>query len=170
MNRARIIRLIALPATVLLIAGGGAATASRIAHTANSPAAQVRAAELTLFRALAAHNTHAAGRLFARDFQLIDVTGTAETRAEYLTNIGGQIDIVKFEPVSPIRVRMHGSSAVARVKLHVKVIVGGQTTEGGAWNTDLLERRHGRWLVVWAQTTAIPNNIGLFVESLKTQS
>jgi hypothetical protein len=170
MNRARITRLIAFPAMTVVLGAVAAATAARMGQPASSPAAQVRTAELTLFRAVAAHNTHAAGALFAPDFQLIDVTGTAETRAEYLTNIGGQIDIMKFEPVSPIRVRVHGNSAIARVKLHVKVIAGGQTTEGGAWNTDLLERRHGHWLVVWAQTTAIPNNIGLFIESLKPQS
>jgi Domain of unknown function (DUF4440) len=167
MNHAKITRLITLPATVLVLAGVAVATPIAIAGTASSPADQVRTAERALFRAVVAHDTHAAGALLAPDFQLIDVTGTAETRAEDLTNIGGQIDFVKENPVSPIRVRVHGESAVARVKVHLKVMAGGQTLEGGAWNTDLLERRQGHWQLVWSQTTAIPNNEGLFIQSLK---
>ena len=139
---------------------------THIAGTASSPADQVHAAERTLFRAVVAHDTHAAGALLAPDFQLIDVTGTAETRAEYLTNIGGQIDFAKDNPVSSIRVRVQGNSAVARVKLHLKVVADGQTTDSGAWNTDLFERRQGHWQLVWSQTTAIPNNEGLFIQSI----
>ena len=167
MNRKRITHLIALPAVMLPLAGVAAAASSRTAYTASSPAAQVRAAERDLFRAVGAHDTHAAGGLLAPDFQLIDVTGTAETRAEYLTNIGGQIDFVKNDPVSPIRVRVYGNSAVARVKLHLKVIAGGTTTDSGGWNTDLYKRRQGHWQLVWSQTTAIPNNLPLFIQSLQ---
>jgi hypothetical protein len=136
------------------------------AGTATSPANQVRTTERALLRAVAAHDTHAARAMLAPNFQLIDVTGTPETRTEYLTNIGGQIDFVKDNPVSPISVRVHGISAVARVKLHLKVVAGGQTTDSGAWTTDLLERRQGHWQLVWSQTTAIPNNEALFIQSL----
>ena len=167
MSRTKITRLIALPAVILAPAGLAAAASSRTAHSAGSPAAQVRAVERALFRAVVAHDTHAAGALLAPDFQLIDVTGTAETRAEYLTNIGGQIDFVKNDPVSPIRVRVNGNSAVARVKLHLKVVAGGTTADSGGWNTDLFERRQGHWQLVWSQTTAIPNNFPLFIQSLE---
>ena len=61
---------------------------------------------------------------------------------------------------------MHGNSVVARVKLHLKLVAGGQTTDSGAWTTDLFERRQGHWQLVWSQTTAIPNNEGLFIQSL----
>ena len=166
MNRAKITRHITLPATVLALVGAAVATSIAIAGTASSPANQVRTAERTLLAAAAAHDTNAAGTLLAPDFQLIDVTGTAETRAEYLTNIGGQIDFVKDNPVSPITVRAHGNSAVARVKLQLKVVAGGQTTDSGAWNTDLFERRQGHWQLVWSQTTAIPTDEGLFIQSL----
>ena len=145
---------------------GAVAAAARTAHTADSPANQVRAAERNLLRAVVAHDTQAAGALLAPDFQGIDVTGTAETRADDLANIGGAIDFVKDEPISPIRVRMHGDSAVARVKLAFKVVAGGQTVKHDAWATDVFERRHGNWQVVWEQTTAIPNNLGLFIQSL----
>jgi hypothetical protein len=136
------------------------------AGTATSPANQVRTTERALLRAVVAHDTHAARAMLAPNFQLIDVTGTPETRTEYLTNIGGQIDFVNDNPVSPISVRVHGISAVARVKLHLKVVAGGQTTDSGAWTTDLLERRQGHWQLVWSQTTAIPNNEALFIQSL----
>jgi Domain of unknown function (DUF4440) len=164
MNRAKITRLVTLPATVLVLAGVAVVTPIAIAGTAKSPADQVRRAERTLLLGCARHPT--AGAMLAPGFQLIDVTGTAETRAEYLTNIGGQIDFVKDNPVSPISVRVYGNNAVARVKLHLKVTAGGQTTDSGAWNTDLFGRRQGHWQLVWSQTTAVPNNEGLFIQSL----
>lgn len=170
MNRARITRLIAFPAMIVVLGAAAAATTAQTAHIASSPASQVRAAERALLRAVVAHNTQAAGTLLAPDFQGIDPTGTAGTRADNLANIGGAIDFVKAEPVSPITVRAHGDSAVARVKVAFKVIAHGQTVEHGAWTTDVFERRHGHWQVVWEQTTAIPNNIGLFIQSLMPQS
>jgi hypothetical protein len=170
MNRTRITRLIALPAMIVVLGAVAAVTAARTSHSARSPANQVRTAERTLLRAVVAHDTRAAGALLAPDFQGIDVTGTAGTRADNLANIGGAIDFVKAEPLSPIRVRVHGNSAVARVKLAFKVVARGQTVEHGAWTTDVFERRHGNWQVVWEQTTAIPNNIGLFIQSLMPQS
>jgi hypothetical protein len=170
MSYTKITRLIALPAAILAFAGIAAAASSRTAHSTTSPAAQIRATERTLLRATVAADTHTAGTLLAPDFQLIDVTGGAETRAVDLATIGGDVDFVTLRPISPIRVRVHGSSAVARVKLHFKVVARGQTVEHDGWTTDLFERRHGRWLLVWSQSTAVPNNPALFVESLKPQS
>ena len=34
------------------------------------------------------------------------------------------------------------------------------------WFTALYERRHGRWQIVWEQATAIPNDVGLFIQSI----
>ena len=166
MIHAKITRVIALPATILVLAGAVVATPMALAGPATSPANQVRTTERALLRAVVAHDTHAAGALLAPDFQLIDVTGTPETRTEYLATIGGQIDFVKDNPVSPISVHVHGNNAIARVKLHLKVVAGGQTTDSGAWTTDLLERSRGHWRLVWSQTTAIPNNEALFIQSL----
>ena len=175
MNRARITHLIALPATVLVLAGVTAATPLAIAAatpmanagTATSAADQVRTAERTLLRAAVAGDTHTAGALLAPDLQLIDVTGTAETRAEYLANVGGAVDFVTIKPIEPISVRVHGDSAVARLKLKFKVVAHGQTVQHGGWTTDLWERRDGRWQLVWSQTTAIPDHLGLFIRSLQ---
>src|SRR5690349_12940738 len=147
MKRARITYLIALPAAVLMLAGTGTAIATANAGTGSSAADQVRTAERTLLRAEVDGNTHTAGALLARDLQLIDPTGGAGTRADDLANIGGRVDFVTVKPIKPISVRMHGDSAVARLKLKFKVVAFGQTVQHDAWTTDLWERRDGRWLL-----------------------
>jgi hypothetical protein len=167
MKRARITYLIALPAAVLVLAGAAYATASANTDTGRSPADQVRTAERTLLRAELDADTHTAGRLLAPDLQLIDVTGAAETRADELATIGGGVDFVALEPIGPISVRVHGDSAVARVKLKFKVVVGGVTVQHEGWMTGLFEQRDARWQVVWSQTTAVPTNLDLFIQSLQ---
>jgi hypothetical protein len=167
MKRARITYLIALPAAVLVLAGAAYATASANTDTGRSAADQVRTAERTLLRAELDADTHAAGRLLAPGLQLIDVTGAANTRADYLAAIGGGVDFVTLKPIGPISVRMQGDSAVARVKLRFKVVAQGQTVQHEGWTTDLFERRNGRWQLVWSQSTAVPNNLGLFIQSLQ---
>ncbi|HEY1320246.1 MAG TPA: nuclear transport factor 2 family protein [Streptosporangiaceae bacterium] len=175
MNRARITHLIALPATVFVLAGLTAAAPTAIAAaartanvgTARSAADQVRTAERMLLRAAVDGDTHAAGALLAPDFQLIDVTGTPETRADYLANIGGGVDFVTLKPIKPISVRVYGGNAVARVKLRFKVAAHGQTVQHQGWTTDLFERRNGHWKVVWSQSTAIPHHLDLFIQSLQ---
>ena len=82
------------------------------ARTARSAAGQVRTAERTLLRAAVNGDTRTAGALLASDLQLIDVTGTPETRADYLANIGGGVDFVTLRPFKPISVRVHGDNGV----------------------------------------------------------
>jgi hypothetical protein len=175
MNRTRITHLITLPATVLVLAGVTAATPIAIAAatpaanagTARSAADQVRTAERTLLRAAVDDDTHTAGALLAPDLQQIDVTGTPETRADDLANIGGGIDFVTLKPIKPISVRVYGDNAVARVKLRFKVVAHGVTVQHNGWTTDLFERRDGHWKVVWSQSTAVPDHLGLFIRSLQ---
>ena len=167
MKRARITFLIALPAAVLMLAGAGAATANANAGTGRSAPDQVRTAEQTLLRAMVDGNTHTAGALLAPDLQLIDPTGRAETRADDLADIGGGLDFVTIKPIEPIGVRVHGDTAVARLKLTFKVVAFGQTVQHDGWTTDLWERRDGRWRLVWSQTTAVPNHLDLFIQSLQ---
>ena len=167
MKRARITYLIALPAAVLVLAGAAYATASANTDTGRSAADQVRTAERTLLRAELDADTHTAGRLLAPDLQLIDVTGTPETRADYLATIGGGVDFVTLKPVKPISVRVYGNHAVSRVKLKFKVVAQGLTVQHGGWTTDLWRRHNGRWKLVWSQTTAVPNNLDLFIQSLQ---
>jgi Domain of unknown function (DUF4440) len=169
MNHARITRLIALPVTILVLAGVTAATLAANADTGTgrSAADQVRTAERTLLRAAVNGNIRTAGALLAPDLQLIDVTGTPETRTDYLANIGGGIDFVTLKPIQPISVRVFGDNAVARVKLKFKVVAHGQTIQHEGWTTDLFQRRDGHWKVVWSQSTAIPDHLGLFIRSLQ---
>jgi Domain of unknown function (DUF4440) len=167
MKRARITYLIALPAAVLVLAGAAYATASANAGTGRSAADQVRTAERTLLRAAVDADTHTAGKLLAPGLQLIDVIGTAETRADYLATIGGGVDFVTLQPIDTISVRVHGDSAVSRVKLKFKVVAQGQTVQHEGWTTGLFELRDGRWQLVWSQNTAVPNNLGLFIQSLQ---
>ena len=167
MNRARITYLIALPATILVLAGTAAAIPIATAGTGRSAADQVRTAERTLLRAAVDGDTHTAGALLAPDLQLIDVTGTPETRADYLANIGGGVDFVTLKPIKPISVRVHGNDAVARVKLRFNVVAHGQTLQHEGWTTDLFERSDGRWKLVWSQSTAIPDHLDLFIRSLQ---
>ena len=168
MNRARITRLIALPATVLVLAGLTAATPIAIAAanpkpmagTPASAADQVRTAERTLLRAAVDGDTRTAATLLAPDLQLIDVTGGTQTRADDLANIGGGIDFLTLKPIKPISVRVYGDNAVARVKLRFKVVAHGLTLLHAGWTTDLFERRDGRWQVVWSQATASAGDDG----------
>jgi len=167
MKRARITYLIALPAAVLVLAGAGVAAANANAGTGRTAADQVRSAERTLLRAAVDGDTRTAGTLLAPDLQQINVTGTANTRADYLATIGGGVDFVTLKPIEPISVRVHGDSAVARVKLQFKVVAGGVTVQHEGWTTDLFERHDGRWRVVWSQSTAVPNHLDLFIQSLQ---
>ena len=173
MNRTRITHVIALPAMALVFGGVTAMTPMAFAGTAGPAAAQartadqVRTAERTLLRAAVDGNTHTAGALLASDFQQIDVTGTPETRADYLANIGGGLDFVTLKPVKPISVRVHGNIAIARVKLKFKVVAHGTTVQHEGWTTDVFQRRDGHWKLVWSQSTAIPHHLDLFIRSLQ---
>ena len=44
---------------------------------------------------------------------------------------------------------------------------GGTRVTHKGWITELWERRAGRWLLVWEQATAIPNNFDLFLQSIE---
>jgi hypothetical protein len=85
--------------------------------------------------------------------------------------VSGRDDYLVFEPASPITVRLSGDSAALRYQVSFDLVVGGDTrvTHKG-WITELYERRHGHWQIAWEQATAIPNDFGLFVESIKPVS
>jgi hypothetical protein len=173
MNRTRITHVIALPAIALVFGGVTAAAPVALAGTPRPApgqvrvAGQVRAAERTLLRAAVNGDTHTARALLASDFQQIDVTGTPETRADYLATIGGGVDFVILKPIKPISVRVYGNHAVTRVKLKFKVVAQGLTVQHDGWTTDLWRRHDGRWKLVWSQTTATPNHLDLFIQSLQ---
>ena len=118
----------------------------------------------------------AAGNLVSSDTSSVTISigspgtnpgGGTLARDEYLDSIqAGDIDYLVFEPVSPIAVRLSGDSASLRFEVNFDLVVSGTRLTHQAWITELYERRHGHWQIVWEQATAIPNDFGLFVESL----
>ena len=161
-------RLLAVLAVIAALAVAGAAAASRTASRGTTSSAdQVRTAVRTLARAAVDADTAKARPLLAPDFQLIDVLGTIETRADYLTTIGGAVDFVSINVVSPITVRVYGNTAVARYQEAFEAVAGPDRVKHRAWTTDLFEQRHGRWQFVWSQTTPTPNDPALLIRALK---
>jgi hypothetical protein len=156
-------------AAVAALAAGAGVAAS---HGGSSEANNLRALEKTRLHALVDADTATARTLIAPDFQLINPGGGTSSRDDYMDAVkAGIIDYLVFEPSSPIAVRLSGDSAALRYQVSFDLVVGGDThvTHQG-WITELWERRHGRWLIVWEQATAIPNDFGLFVESIEPVS
>jgi hypothetical protein len=161
--------LVLAASAVALLAGAAGVAAS---HGHSSQADRLRAIERTRLHALVDADTATARKLIAPDFQLINPGGAVSSREDYMDAIqAGVIDYLVFEPSSPIAVRLSGDSAALRFQVSFDLVVGGDTrvTHQG-WITELYERRHGRWQIVWEQATAIPNDFGLFVDSIRPVS
>ena len=150
-------------AAALLIA----ATAVAAGH-GSSQADRLRAIEQKRTQALADADTATARQLMADDFQLINPGGAAQSREQLLGAVkAGVLDFIGNGPASPITVRQYGNAAVLRYQRNFDLVIAGTRLTHKAWSTELYERRHGRWQIVWEQTTAVPNRPDLFLESLK---
>lgn len=167
-HKALVLALIATAVGCLTAAAFASVPATR--GTRAAAADQIRTAVTTSLRAAVDADTGTARRLLAPDFQLIDPLGAPESKKAYLDTIAGAVDFVSIKPVSPIKVRLYGNTAVARFQGAWEVVAGPDKLQHRAWTTDLFERRQGRWLLVWSQTTATPNNPDLFVQALKGHS
>ena len=166
MSRRRSMQRHALAAVVLtLVVATGVVTAS---SASSSQADRLRAIETTRLQALVDADTATARRLTAPDFQVINPAGAPLSRDDFLGGVqAGVIDFLALEPGSPMAVRLSGDSATLRYRTRFDVVAGGTHVTHDAWTTALYERRSGRWQIVWAQTTAIPNRPDLFIESIK---
>ena len=154
-------------AVALVAAAAGAMTASSAPKSRASQADRVRAIERARLKALVAADIPAARKAMAADFQLINPTGDALTRDDFLGAVrAGIVDFTVLKVISPIRVRLAGNSATLRYLAHFDVVAGGTRVAHDGWTTALYERRHGHWRVVWEQTTAIPNDPDLFLQSI----
>jgi hypothetical protein len=150
-----------------LVLAGGVVTVSSAAPGRSSQANRLRAIETTRLQALVDADTATARRLTAPDFELINPAGSPLSRDDFLGGVrAGVIDFLSIRPSSPIAVRLSGNSATLRYRTTFDLIVGGTHLTHEAWTTALYERRNGRWRIVWEQTTAVPNNPDLFLESL----
>ena len=160
-------RLLATLVLALVIAGGAVA-ASQASGRHTSQADRLRAIERTRLKALVAADTTKARTLIADDFQLVNPGGGTSNRKDYMDALqAGVIDYLVFEPASPIAVRLHGDSASLRFMVNFDLTVGGDRFTHQAWLTELYERRHGHWRIVWEQATAIPNDFDLFAASIR---
>jgi hypothetical protein len=158
--------LAALAAAVVV-----AAAAVTVSSASPSQADRLRAIETTRLQALVDADTATARELTAPDFQVINPAGAPLSRDDFLGAVGaGAIDFLALEPSSPIEVRLSGDSATLRYRTVFDLVVGGTHLTHQAWTTALYERQGGRWQIVWGQTTAIPNQPALFIESLEPVS
>lgn len=159
-----VLKCLLVATAALALASTGSAGRSA---PARSQADGIRALERALLQATVAGDTAAVRALLAPDFQLIDPFGSPESRAVYLQTIGGGVDFVRLEPVSPFKVVTAGTTALVRFRARFAVQVGPDRLDHAGWVTDVLQRRNGRWLFVWSQVTATPNDPGLFARALK---
>jgi Domain of unknown function (DUF4440) len=155
---------------VALVVGAGVVMASSASSASPSQADRLRAIETTRLQALVDADTATARKLTAPDFQLINPAGAPLSRDDFLGGVdAGVIDFLAIEP-SSIAVRLSGDSATLRYQTAFDVVAGGTHVTHEAWTTALYERRDGRWQIVWEQSTAIPNDLDLFIESIKPVS
>jgi hypothetical protein len=133
-----------------------------------SDADRLRAIEQNRTQALVDADTATARRLMAGDFQGINPAGDPLSREDLLGAVkAGVLDFLVDGPASPISVRLFGNAAALRYQRNFDLVVAGTRLTHKAWSTELYERRHGHWQIVWEQTTAVPNKPDLFLESLK---
>ena len=159
-------RIILAAVALAVVIGAGAMTVASA-----KPHAGLRAIEASRLKALVDADIPAARKLMAADFQLINPGGDAQSREDLLGAVkAGVLDFHAVDPVGPIAIRRAGSSATLRYRAHFDLTVGGTHLAHDAWTTILYERRHGHWREAWEQTTAIPNDPDLFLQSLLPKS
>jgi hypothetical protein len=163
----RVLAMLAAVAAALLIAASAVA-ATRGSEQGSSQADRLRAIEHKRTQALNDADTATARKLMADDFQLINPGGAPQSREELLGAVkAGVLDFLENNPASAITVRLYGDAAVLRYQRNFDLVIAGTRLTHKAWSTELYERRHGRWQIMWEQTTAVPNKPDLFLESLK---
>jgi len=162
----RAMALLAAVAAALLVAA--AVAGAHGSGSGSSQADRLRATEHKRVQALVDADTTTARRLMADDFQGINPAGDPLSREDLLGAVkAGVLDFLVDAPASPITVRQYGNAAVLRYQRNFDLVIAGTRLTHKARSTELYERRHGRWQIVWEQTTAVPNRPDLFLESLK---
>jgi len=137
-----------LPFVATSCGGGNGSTAGT---TANGSADAVRATERQRIRALLRHDLDVTEKLHAADFELINPLGEVVSREDYIDS-GAAFAYTVWKIISPIRVRVHGDSAVIRYESEIEI----HGMRGHDWHTDFYEKRDGRWQIVWSQATGAP--------------
>jgi hypothetical protein len=136
--------VVALP---LMSCGGG----SDQRATTKSAADVIRDTERARIHALVMHDMRRARALHADDFVLSAPTGDTFTKQTYLDGVGsGRFDYVLWQPISPMRVRLHGDEAKVEYRSKIAFAGFGKPTE--QTHHDTYARRRGRWLIVRSVT------------------
>jgi hypothetical protein len=136
---------------------GDSSSSERTASSAQAPssaqatASILRATERQRLHALLHHDLDTAQRLHADDFELINPLGETVSREDYIDS-GAAFAYKVFRPISPIRVRVHGDSAVIRYKAVIEI----HGIRGHFWDTERYEKRNGQWKIVRSQATSAP--------------
>ena len=96
-------------------------------------------------------------RLHADGFETVNPGGQALSKPEYLNGLGaGFIEYRNWEPDSDISVSIYGDGAVLHYRSYVEMAVQGEAQPRQRfWQTDVYEKRDGRWQAVWSQSTRI---------------
>ena len=129
---------------VVVGCGGGNSSGSGMA----ADAAAVRATEQQRLHALLHDDLETASKLHADDFELINPLGETSSKEAYIDS-GEAFAYTIWKPISPMRVRVNGDSAVIRYESELEI----HGTRGNYWHTDYYEKRNGQWQIVWSQTT-----------------
>ena len=140
--------------TLACLVGGIVVAATDV--NAQGESTKLRAIERERLRALVDANMATARRLHADDFQLINPNGGSMSKEKYLGNIAsGDLDYLEWNP-EEIQVRLNGDSAVIRYLAHLRVSLKGSPGRPVTfWHTDLYEKRHGQWQIVWSHATQV---------------
>jgi hypothetical protein len=151
--RARLTKKVVVLAAfgLTVIAGGCAIDQSSKGEAAQSTAAVVRNVERQRLHALLTHDLDTAEKLHAADFELINPLGETASKEQYIDS-GAAFGYTMWKPISTIRVRVHGDSAVIRYESELEL----HGSRGHYWHTELYEKRDGVWKIVWSQATGAP--------------
>jgi hypothetical protein len=167
----RLTRRLTLAVLAALALATAVVTGSSASPGSSSQAERLRAIETTRLQALVDADTATARKLMAPDVQVINPAGVPLSREDLLGAVDADVlDFLVIEPSAPIEVRLSGESATLRYRTAYDVVLGPTHVTHKAWTTALYERRAGRWQIVREQTTAIPNNLDLFIQSIEPVS
>jgi len=154
--RPRLAAALLICATVLV----GAAIHALVSPSRDTPniaesRLQVLALDQRMQRDVEHGDTADLDRLLATDFKLVTPKGELLTRDGYLLALAsGALVFNVVEPAPPIRIFTDGDQAVVAYSLKFDVSAGRTTLKHEAWQTTVWEKRHGRWWMIWSQTTA----------------
>jgi hypothetical protein len=143
---------------VAVSAVAGAAPTRSAGPPGDSPVAQdLRQIERSRLAALVDADMAVVEALHADHFQLVPPPGFELSRDDYLEAVAsGDIDYLRFEPISDITVHLYGDAAALTYKSNIDIVVAGLGRfTHDTWHTYIYEKRQGNWQAVWEQATAI---------------